>query len=101
MEETAIEVSCERYYLRPGIQAGKKRFVNLPQRMNLLFLLQENTVRMEKCLFDIVKSVNPHIHFIEDMQELNPEWFNGIETVGITGATSTPQWLMEQVKDKN
>jgi len=53
-----------------------------------------------KVLFDIVKSVNPHIYFIEDVQELNPEWFNGIKTVGVTGATSTPQWLMEQVKEK-
>jgi 4-hydroxy-3-methylbut-2-enyl diphosphate reductase IspH len=24
----------------------------------------------------------------------------GIESVGITGATSTPQWLMEKVKEK-
>jgi 4-hydroxy-3-methylbut-2-enyl diphosphate reductase IspH len=32
------------------------------------------------------------------VEELHVEWFKGIETVGITGATSTPQWLMEQVK---
>jgi 4-hydroxy-3-methylbut-2-enyl diphosphate reductase len=42
--------------------------------------------------------VNPHIHFIEDVQELHTKWFEGLETVGITGATSTPQWLMEKVK---
>ncbi len=53
-----------------------------------------------KVLFNIVESVNPHIYFIEDIQELKPEWFKEIETVGITGATSTPQWLMEQVKEK-
>jgi 4-hydroxy-3-methylbut-2-enyl diphosphate reductase len=51
-------------------------------------------------LYDIVKSVNPHIHFIEEVLELQPEWFKGIKTVGITGATSTPQWLMERVKTK-
>jgi 4-hydroxy-3-methylbut-2-enyl diphosphate reductase IspH len=27
------------------------------------------------------------------------EWFDKIQTVGITGATSTPQWLMEKVKN--
>ena len=53
-----------------------------------------------KVLYEIVKSVNSRIQFIEDVQELQPEWFEGIETVGITGATSTPQWLMEQVKSK-
>jgi 4-hydroxy-3-methylbut-2-enyl diphosphate reductase len=53
-----------------------------------------------KVLYEIVKSVNPHIQFIETLQELRSEWFEGIETVGITGATSTPQWLMERVKER-
>jgi 4-hydroxy-3-methylbut-2-enyl diphosphate reductase len=53
-----------------------------------------------KVLYAIVKSVNPNIQFVEKVQELLPEWFTGIKTVGITGATSTPQWLMEQIKTK-
>ncbi|MBN1397135.1 MAG: 4-hydroxy-3-methylbut-2-enyl diphosphate reductase [Bacteroidetes bacterium] len=53
-----------------------------------------------KVLYNIVKSVNPKIFFIEDENELCREWFDGINTVGITGATSTPQWLMEKVKEK-
>jgi 4-hydroxy-3-methylbut-2-en-1-yl diphosphate reductase len=53
-----------------------------------------------KVLYEIVQSVNSRIQFIENVQELQPEWFEGIETVGITGATSTPQWLMEKVKEQ-
>ena len=53
-----------------------------------------------KVLYEIVKSVNSNIQFIENVEELQPEWFEGIESVGITGATSTPQWLMEKVKEK-
>jgi 4-hydroxy-3-methylbut-2-enyl diphosphate reductase len=53
-----------------------------------------------KVLYEIVKSVNSRIQFIENVHELQPEWFEGIETVGITGATSTPQWLMEKAKEK-
>lgn len=53
-----------------------------------------------KVLYDIVKSVNKHVYFIENAEELHSEWFNGVNTVGITGATSTPQWLMEQVKER-
>jgi 4-hydroxy-3-methylbut-2-enyl diphosphate reductase len=51
-----------------------------------------------KVLYDIVKEANPRVHFIEQERELKPEWFAGVESVGITGATSTPQWLMERVK---
>ena len=54
-----------------------------------------------KVLYEIVKSVNSRIQFIEDVQELQSEWFDGVETVGITGATSTPQWLMEKGEGKN
>jgi 4-hydroxy-3-methylbut-2-enyl diphosphate reductase len=49
-------------------------------------------------LFAIAKEANPRTYFVEDIAELQPEWFQNVENVGITGATSTPQWLMEQVK---
>lgn len=53
-----------------------------------------------KVLYEIVKSVNPRVHFIESAAELRQEWFYNSSTVGITGATSTPQWLMEKVKEQ-
>ena len=51
-----------------------------------------------KVLLDIAKSENPRTYFIEDIPELRDEWFEGAENVGVTGATSTPQWLMEKVR---
>ncbi|MCI0706485.1 MAG: 4-hydroxy-3-methylbut-2-enyl diphosphate reductase [Ignavibacteriae bacterium] len=51
-----------------------------------------------KVLYEITKEANPRTYFIEDIPELQPEWFDGVDTVGITGATSTPQWLMMNVK---
>jgi 4-hydroxy-3-methylbut-2-enyl diphosphate reductase len=35
---------------------------------------------------------------VEAESELEASWFQGVETVGISGATSTPQWLMERIK---
>jgi 4-hydroxy-3-methylbut-2-enyl diphosphate reductase len=51
-----------------------------------------------KVLYGIAKEANPRTYFIEDDRELQDAWFAGVERVGITGATSTPQWLMEKVK---
>lgn len=51
-----------------------------------------------KVLFEIARSENPRTYFVENETELIDEWFNGYATVGISGATSTPQWLMERVK---
>ena len=36
---------------------------------------------------------------VEEPSELVAEWFEGVESVGICGATSTPRWLMEQVAE--
>jgi 4-hydroxy-3-methylbut-2-enyl diphosphate reductase len=51
-----------------------------------------------KVLYDICRGANPRTHFLETESELRREWFDHAETVGISGATSTPQWLMAKVK---
>jgi 4-hydroxy-3-methylbut-2-enyl diphosphate reductase len=53
-----------------------------------------------KVLFNVAKAANPRTHFIEDVSELRDEWFENVERVGISGATSTPQWLMEALKEE-
>lgn len=52
-----------------------------------------------KVLFEVCKDHNPNTHFISAASEVNPEWFTNGETIGICGATSTPQWLMEEIKE--
>ena len=52
-----------------------------------------------KVLFNECLRVNPNSHLVEDPQEIQTEWLQGIQTVGICGATSTPRWLMEQCRD--
>lgn len=52
-----------------------------------------------KVLFDVAKAANPRTYFIEDVTEIDPLWLHGAERIGISGATSTPQWHMEEVAD--
>lgn len=52
-----------------------------------------------KVLFEACHSANPKSIKIESSAELSAEMFEGVENVGICGATSTPHWLMEQVRD--
>ena len=52
-----------------------------------------------KVLYSECLNVNPHSHMIEDASEIDDTWFEGAESVGICGATSTPKWLMEQCRD--
>jgi 4-hydroxy-3-methylbut-2-enyl diphosphate reductase len=52
-----------------------------------------------KMLYSVCRSVNPDTHFISAPQEIERSWFAGKSSVGICGATSTPKWLIEKVRD--
>ena len=52
-----------------------------------------------RVLYSECLRVNPNTHLIEGPAEIDPSWLDGIHTVGICGATSTPKWLMEQCRD--
>jgi 4-hydroxy-3-methylbut-2-en-1-yl diphosphate reductase len=52
-----------------------------------------------RVLYNVCKEVNPNTFFISNVREINPDWFPENAGIGICGATSTPMWLMEEVKD--
>ena len=52
-----------------------------------------------RVLYNECLRVNPNTHLVEEPQEIDPAWLEGIQSVGICGATSTPRWLMEQCRD--
>ena len=53
-----------------------------------------------KVLFNECLRINPNSHLIEGPEEIDAAWLQGVQTVGICGATSTPKWLMEQCAAK-
>ncbi|WP_298063600.1 4-hydroxy-3-methylbut-2-enyl diphosphate reductase [uncultured Rikenella sp.] len=52
-----------------------------------------------KALYEVCREANPRSYKVEDASELRAEWFAGLSSVGVCGATSTPKWLMEQVAE--
>src|SRR3546814_519157 len=51
-----------------------------------------------KVLYEVCLRSNPNTYFISDPNELTSDMFTPHDKVGICGATSTPMWLMENVK---
>jgi 4-hydroxy-3-methylbut-2-enyl diphosphate reductase len=52
-----------------------------------------------KMLYSVCKSVNPETYLVSSPDEIEPGWFKGKKSAGICGATSTPKWLIESVRD--
>lgn len=53
-----------------------------------------------KNLFDHCKAVNPRSYFVSTPEELDEQWIRDAKSIGISGATSTPRWLMENIAEK-
>lgn len=52
-----------------------------------------------RVLSEVCRAANPRTHLVEEAGELEAAWFDGVESVGVCGATSTPRWLMQEVAD--
>lgn len=52
-----------------------------------------------KILYNECLEVNPNTRFISNENEIDALWLTGVESIGICGATSTPRWLMDNVKN--
>ncbi len=46
-------------------------------------------------LFSICKKENPNAHYVGGPEQVDDTWFENYNSVGITGATSTPEWLLK------
>jgi 4-hydroxy-3-methylbut-2-en-1-yl diphosphate reductase len=53
-----------------------------------------------KVLYNVCKETNPNTFFVSNPEQVEKQWFNDNDAIGICGATSTPMWLMERVRDR-
>lgn len=52
-----------------------------------------------RMLFDVCRTENSRSYFISSPAEIDSEWFYNAESAGVSGATSTPKWLMQKVAE--
>ncbi len=50
-------------------------------------------------LFGVCKAINDKSYFINTTEGIDKQWFENVKSVGVSGATSTPGWLIRQVAD--
>jgi 4-hydroxy-3-methylbut-2-en-1-yl diphosphate reductase len=96
-EESAIEFHAKDTIC--GQVSGRdKKLREFASKNDVMVFVAGRNSSNGKVLYEICREANPRTYFIEQVSELRTDWFQGAGTVGISGATSTPQWLMEKVK---
>ena len=69
------------------------------ERHDLILFVSGRKSSNGRVLFNECLQRNPRSHHIESPTEIDLSWLDGVQTIGICGATSTPKWLMEQCRD--
>ncbi|MCX6147647.1 MAG: 4-hydroxy-3-methylbut-2-enyl diphosphate reductase [Candidatus Kapabacteria bacterium] len=77
----------------------EKKVIEFAKDNDVVIFVAGRTSSNGKSLFKHMNVHNPRMYYIEDLVELDYSWFENAENIGISGATSTPQWYMDQVKE--
>ncbi len=66
---------------------------------DLVLVLGSQNSSNSKRLQEIAGTMGPHAHLIDGVGELEPAWFDGVDTVLITAGASAPEDLVQEVID--
>lgn len=93
-----VEVTCHDTICRQVANRAERLDKFASNHSVILFVCGRKSSN-GRVLFGRCRQANPRTHMIANASEIEPEWFEEAESIGVCGATSTPRWLMEQVRD--
>lgn len=70
---------------------------NFARNHDVIVFVSGKTSSNGKVLCELCRSVNIRTHHVSSVNEIQSGWFRPEDNVGISGATSTPRWLLEEV----
>lgn len=73
------------------------RLKKFAENYDLLLFVAGDKSSNGRYLFSVCSDANPNSYYISGVAGIEPSWFDGAVSVGISGATSTPEWLMKEV----
>lgn len=98
-KESGIEVNTNDTICRQVSNRDKELRIFAEKFDNIIFVSGTKSSN-GKVLYNVCKEKNPNTYFVSNPDHVEKSWFCQNETVGICGATSTPMWLMEKVKER-
>lgn len=72
--------------------------LNLAKKADIMLVVGGYNSANTACLAQICHKTKCETHHIEEVNEIDPEWFKDKTRIGITAGASTPPWVIEEVK---
>ncbi len=98
LESSGIQVNANDTICRQ-VSNRDKELRDFAGRFDTVLFVSGTKSSNGKVLYQVCKNQNENTYFVSRKEEVESNWFNSNDTVGICGATSTPMWLMEEVRD--
>ncbi|HEX9639251.1 MAG TPA: 4-hydroxy-3-methylbut-2-enyl diphosphate reductase [Acidobacteriota bacterium] len=76
---------------------NQTEIIDLAQGNDVVVIVGSFTSANTKRLTQIAGGLNPRSHQVETAAGLQPEWFDGARSVGVSAGASTPDYLIEDV----
>ena len=90
---TLVDTICRQ------VSGREQHLAEFARRFDVVIFVCGRKSSNGKVLYEVCRQNNPRTYNIEEPSELEAAWFEGVASVGICGATSTPKWLMEEVAE--
>jgi 4-hydroxy-3-methylbut-2-en-1-yl diphosphate reductase len=84
----------------PHVKNRKTRIVQFAGQHDLIIFVGGKHSSNARFLSELCRMANPQTYFVENEEMLQAVWFENVTSVGVTGATSTPPWLLKRVEKK-
>ncbi len=88
-----LDTVCETTKKRQ--QEAKK----IAKENDLVLVIGSSSSSNSTELWKIAKKINPKTYFIERAEHIKSHWFKNCHSVGITAGASSPQWVIDEIKE--
>ena len=83
-----------------SVSAREEKLVEYAKKFDAILFVSGSNSSNGKYLFSTCKASNERSYYISSEKDLSTEMIKGVERLGITGATSTPKWLLRLIAEK-
>lgn len=83
--------------LCPATVARQAEAAGLAEKCQLMLVIGGKNSANTNKLVEICRQTGVCTHHIQSVQDVDPGWFEGIQSVGITAGASTPEWIIREV----
>ena len=69
----------------------------LADQCQLILVIGAENSSNSKRLVEVARSLGCASHLIPEASAIDPAWFDGVDTVGVTSGASAPEWLVDEL----